>query len=85
MRETRPTRLEARHTAGAGWEIFAHIQEDVKCVEFDMIGGHPHMIATSRWVQFAPPAWKEMNNKIFPEMVAAWNEKHATEKGPDDG
>lgn len=35
------------------------------------------MLGTAPWVQFPAPAFDSMMDKLFSQMVDAWNEKHA--------
>lgn len=74
------TKLESKHTIGAGLEIYADIQQDVPCVEFTLGASKPQcvVIGYEPYIQFAPIEWRTALSKLFGEMVAAWNEKHGS-------
>lgn len=72
-----PTRLLYKNVSGAGKQIHGLFNQEFNCVEFRKLKG-PQMIATEPWIQFEPKDWSEGMEKLFNEMVEAWNEKHAT-------
>jgi len=73
----KPLRLFYEDVQSAGKQIHGFMDTEFNCVEFKKRVG-PHMVATEPWIQFEPPEWKAMMDKLFAEMVEAWNEKHAT-------
>jgi hypothetical protein len=82
----KPSKLEYRNVAGAGHQIKAHIGEEVPCVEFRLRGDVPQtvmegrtdvLIGYSPFIQFSPTEWGNMLDKLYQEMVDAWNEKHS--------
>lgn len=71
-------RLIYKDVEGAGKRIEAIIDSEFNMVEFKKLAGQ-HMIASEPWIQFAPKEWQEAMEKLFTEMVDAWNDKHATD------
>ena len=79
-------KLEFKDLPSHGAEIYAHIKQEVPCVEFVMRGdvgqpitytpNAPILAYAGPWIQFAPEEWREMINEIFAEMVKLWNKKH---------
>jgi hypothetical protein len=74
------SKLTVKHSIGAGFEIFAHIDKPVDCGTHGLKGNHDQVIvqqvAYAPWIQFEPEEWTSMIEKLFTEMVEAWNEKH---------
>jgi len=79
--------LKHDYHPGRGHEIHAFISTPVNCAEFVMKGNWFQPIVGSSkeghcsigyepWIQFAPESWQNMIEKIFKEMVEAWNEKY---------
>lgn len=60
----------------SGTRIHALIDEPVNCAEFTLKGDHYQRVASEPWIQFEPKEWTDMTEKLFGEMVDAWNEKH---------
>jgi len=88
-KEIKVSKLHYLDTPGVGKEIFAHISDEVPCVEFTMKGDCRQKIFEAvnanrmvkygyePWIQFPPKKWDEMMDKIFQEMVDVWNEKYS--------
>lgn len=86
-------KLILNHVTGSGFQVKAFIESEkgVDCVEYVMktnadqpvmMQAPPAMWATvgcDMWVQFKPKTWEDMEEKLFKEMVEAWNEKYAKE------
>ena len=79
-----PTRLELKYDAGAGWKIYADIEQRISFGEFAMRPGLKPILETKYmsmayepWTgPFTPQAWDDMIKQTLGEMVALWNEKH---------
>ena len=80
------SKLEYRDVLGAGKEIYAHIDQEVPCVEFTMKKDvfqrvthkcdAPYIVFTEPFVQFSPQSWDDMIENLFTELVELWNQKH---------
>jgi len=78
------------NSAGSGAQIKAHIDQAVPCVEATMkancdqpvmfVNKAPLVLGYEPFIQFAPKQWREMTDRLFQEMVDAWNEKHQSDK-----
>jgi hypothetical protein len=82
----KPSKLVYENVIGAGHQIKAHIGEPVACAEFRlrgdvaqpvMQGKRDVLIGYSPFIQFAPTEWDNMLDKLYQEMVEAWNEKYS--------
>jgi hypothetical protein len=88
----RPARLEAEYQNGAGWHIYAYLVQKTPCVEFTMKQGFQPMVnsterftmAIDMWRQFPPESLDRLEQKLFMEMVEAWNEKYAYDVVDDE-
>lgn len=84
-----PQRLEFRDVPGAGLQIYADCDFQARCVEYTLKKGYqpvldtvdkhnlPMMVGTNLFIQFRPQNRKQMEQKLFQEMVDCWNEKYA--------
>jgi len=80
------SKLEFRDVVSAGKQVFAQIdhEKDINCVEFHLKGKASQpvmvMVGYEPWIQFPPQEWHEMVERIFTQMVEAWNEKYSSKE-----
>lgn len=74
-----PKRLKYKDVAGAGKQIYADLPSKHNMVEFTTKEGYQpvvEMVAYAPWIQFEPKSWNDMMDRLYKEMVDAWNEKY---------
>ena len=75
------SRLIYRDIPGTGKEIFANVNKNASCVELTLSRYQPVLqkeciIGYEPWIQFEPKERDDMMDKLYIEIVDAWNEKY---------